>query len=39
MVKEIVRIHHGEVDLSSEVGEGSTFRVRLPLYLEAEGIQ
>jgi signal transduction histidine kinase len=31
MVKEIVLVHHGEVDLASEVGRGSTFRVRLPL--------
>src|SRR5262249_1429253 len=31
MVKEIVRVHRGVVDLESEVGRGSTFRVRLPL--------
>lgn len=31
MVKEIVTVHHGELDLSSEVGHGSTFSVRLPL--------
>jgi two-component system, OmpR family, phosphate regulon sensor histidine kinase PhoR len=31
MVKEIVRIHHGAIDLDSEVGRGSTFMVRLPL--------
>jgi signal transduction histidine kinase len=31
MVKEIVRVHHGELDLDSEVGRGSTFMVRLPL--------
>jgi signal transduction histidine kinase len=31
MVKEIVHVHQGDVDLSSEVGQGSTFRVRLPL--------
>lgn len=31
MVKEIVKVHHGELDLSSEVGHGSTFSVRLPL--------
>jgi len=36
MVKEIVRVHHGEVDLSSEVGRGSTFRVRLPLRAAVE---
>ena len=37
MVKEIVRIHHGEVDLSSEVGQGTTFQVRLPLGRAVEG--
>ena len=31
MVKEIVTVHHGELDLSSEVGQGSTFSIRLPL--------
>jgi signal transduction histidine kinase len=31
MVKEILRAHHGDVDLASEVGRGSTFIVRLPL--------
>jgi signal transduction histidine kinase len=31
MVKEILRAHDGDVDLSSEVGRGSTFVVRLPL--------
>jgi signal transduction histidine kinase len=31
MVHEIVRVHHGEVGLTSEVGSGSTFTVRLPL--------
>ena len=31
MVKEIVDAHHGEVNLQSEVGVGSTFIVRLPL--------
>jgi signal transduction histidine kinase len=31
MVQEIVRVHHGELDLDSEVGRGSTFVVRLPL--------
>jgi signal transduction histidine kinase len=31
MVKEIVRVHEGQLDLSSEVGRGSTFVVRLPL--------
>jgi signal transduction histidine kinase len=31
MVREIVRFHHGEVDVASEVGAGSTFIVRIPL--------
>jgi len=31
MVHEIVRVHHGQVDVTSEVGAGSTFKVRLPL--------
>ncbi len=31
MVKEIVEVHRGNVQLSSEVGQGSTFMVRLPL--------
>jgi len=31
MVQEIVRVHHGELDVDSEVGRGSTFVVRLPL--------
>jgi two-component system phosphate regulon sensor histidine kinase PhoR len=30
MVKEIVTVHHGELDLSSEVGLGSTFTVQFP---------
>jgi signal transduction histidine kinase len=31
MVQEIVRVHHGQLDVDSEVGRGSTFVVRLPL--------
>jgi signal transduction histidine kinase len=31
MVREIVQVHRGDVALSSEVGRGSTFMVRLPL--------
>ena len=37
MVQEIVRVHHGEVDVSSEVGRGSTFTVRLPLQHSSKG--
>jgi len=37
MVKEIVQVHHGQVGLSSEVGRGSTFMVRLPLLSAAQG--
>ena len=31
MVKEIVEVHRGDIELSSEVGRGSTFQVRIPL--------
>jgi signal transduction histidine kinase len=31
MVKAIIRAHHGDVHVSSEVGRGSTFELRLPL--------
>jgi signal transduction histidine kinase len=31
MVKEIVEVHRGDIQVSSEVGRGSTFQVRLPL--------
>jgi signal transduction histidine kinase len=37
MVKEIVEVHRGDVQLSSEVGLGSTFQVRLPLSEAAAG--
>lgn len=31
IVKSIIDLHDGEVDLKSKVGEGSTFTIRLPL--------
>jgi signal transduction histidine kinase len=37
MVKEIVEVHRGNVQLSSDVGRGSTFQVRLPLSGAPEG--
>jgi signal transduction histidine kinase len=37
MVKEIVELHRGDVRLSSDVGRGSTFQVRLPLYGSVSG--
>ncbi|HEY6901474.1 MAG TPA: ATP-binding protein, partial [Puia sp.] len=30
LVKELVRLHHGTIDVKSKVGEGSTFFVRIP---------
>ena len=37
MVKEIVEVHRGDIELSSEVGRGSTFQVRIPLSEAAAG--
>ncbi|MCK6622735.1 MAG: response regulator [Calditrichia bacterium] len=31
LVKELVELHHGTIEVSSEVGKGSVFTVRLPL--------
>jgi PAS domain S-box-containing protein len=31
IVKRIVEIHHGEIEVESQVGKGSTFRLRLPV--------
>ncbi|MDR0940159.1 MAG: response regulator [Mediterranea sp.] len=31
LVKELVELHHGNIDVSSQPGRGSTFRVTLPL--------
>jgi signal transduction histidine kinase len=33
----IVRNHHGRIELASEVGKGSTFRIILPIRHDAEG--
>ena len=37
MVKEIVEVHRGDIELASEVGRGSTFQVRIPLSEAAAG--
>src|SRR5262249_25605788 len=34
---EIIQAAHGHIDVDSEVGKGSTFRVRLPAAAEPEG--
>jgi signal transduction histidine kinase len=39
MVKEIVEMHRGDIELSSEVGRGSTFQVRIPLSEATAGSQ
>ena len=36
IVRRIARAHGGQVSVQSEVGKGSTFRIRLPLTPEAE---
>jgi hypothetical protein len=32
IVQRIVRQHGGHIDLESRVGQGTTFRIRLPLH-------
>jgi signal transduction histidine kinase/DNA-binding response OmpR family regulator len=34
LTKELVELHHGEIQVTSEIGKGSTFTVRLPLRKE-----
>jgi PAS domain S-box-containing protein len=34
LVQELVQIHHGTIDVESEIGRGTTFRVRLPFGAE-----
>jgi signal transduction histidine kinase len=36
LTREIIARHHGVVEVDSEVGKGSTFKVRLPLHSESE---
>lgn len=38
IVRELVRLLNGEIDVQSEYGSGSTFRVFLPYRLQAEGL-
>ena len=38
VVKEIVELHGGTVDVRSEVGAGSTFMLSIPLLVQPEGI-
>jgi hypothetical protein len=38
MAQEIVRAHGGEIRLDSEVGQGSTFTIRLPRRPSAPGV-
>jgi two-component system, sensor histidine kinase and response regulator len=34
LVQRIVTVHHGTIAVSSELGQGSLFRIRLPAYVE-----
>ena len=31
IVKQIIKLHDGEIDLDSKVGEGSKFTIKLPI--------
>jgi signal transduction histidine kinase len=34
LVKNIIQAHHGEISVKSRAGEGSSFTIRLPIYME-----
>lgn len=36
IVQQVVKRHHGSIDIKSTVGEGSTFTVELPLYMSSD---
>ncbi len=36
IVQQVVKRHHGSIDIKSTVGEGSTFTVELPLYMNSD---
>jgi signal transduction histidine kinase len=36
LVKNIIQAHHGEISVRSRAGEGSSFTIRLPVYMEME---
>jgi signal transduction histidine kinase len=38
IVKELVELHEGTIDVESRLGQGSTFRVRLPVYRDPQSI-
>jgi signal transduction histidine kinase/DNA-binding response OmpR family regulator len=31
LVKELVKLHHGVIDVESKIGEGTTFKIQLPM--------